>query len=873
MAVLPFVASWTWLKGLRGKFGRMDVRRGLEGLRAWQRKWRWRQPADTIGEAAVSSSWEREGEVEIEVFSTIPPTEAEVLEATNLGTALSKHSSPPSTQNREHRLSLLPSSGQITAYTLSSPQTLRRAVDQAREIYRDLDSRRREVGKKRGEGELVKGLMKKRVQEMEEQRGKGKSIVPPTRSANIQRTTMKATTGRSILPDKPLEKKTQARTSGLSETQTTNTGRTRTISDKTTDDVVNQRPKVMPARGRTRTATARTLARPVTSAPVNVPTLPKQPMTGVSGTQSRPHPNATEDREERNESLNIDPASVVPAFESNEATTESNSVLAAFQAPGAYPTLEHEVLALPSPSNTYYPVLNNHIGLGFENMASREDVRNPASTYLTSVRHTPLFPGGYPSTSFESPIAALRARHDMSVNVTPRPAHLPSIATYPPNVRAGFTVDTSASGQMTPGHLGLLPPGSFLPREESHTPVPARPQLRKNNSLGLIGTLDAMRSPSLEPTNTQTSIPGLSPFSESPRIFPSRLRQDMNASIGTGRSHLESTLDAPGSTGENAGHWAHGVYMPVLPLPAITPLSSPSIPQRRKPSVGDIYRNEEGQLLSKQHQATTSTLIPDREGPGTTDRQLPSSNLAEEDFSMNITKVPSSSNVHLTAVTGETKSAETKTKRPTRAVRPAVARKPELTMRSATSKVTRSSASRATSLERTTGKIAETTSETITKGNLRGRPAKATTTTDSSNHGTTAISASDPASTSVSGPTGIPSRKRKNPPVDKSAPQAINASRAPGRAQRAVRPTNTAVDRKTEFVLPKGVISAVAPKGASTSATETSLPVVHAQTPTAKKQKVESDMYPPMVSSPPQTRKSAKPVATRRSLRARESKN
>ncbi|KAJ9103186.1 hypothetical protein QFC21_002609 [Naganishia friedmannii] len=822
LVVLPFVAVWRWMKGLRGKLGRLDTRSLLARMRVGTRTllvrlkfWRWRWKArnrpDTAIGAVVPTRRETDGDIQIEVTSATSPAEANGSETTETATTSFESSAPASTQTPRLRTSLLPTSNEITAYTLSSPQTLRRAVDQAREIYRDVDSRRRDVGKKRGEGEVVKGLMKRRMKEMEEQRGKGKSIDGSAKTAHNQSAVTKAASQTSIPPTKPLLGRAQLGTSGAAPARTVS--RLRTGSDKPADRAVGQ-PKVKPARERTRTATSKATARPVPPVSTIEVASPGDNIANGSSTGNAGHSSTMQ-------LGNISTA----ALGSNENAAGSVNLPGATQAPlafAAYPSLtslEQGDLNLPSPSETRYPATNGIVGLGFGSVANGDYIQTPTSSFPTGVRQTPFFPGGYPLAPFDSPIAPRIAGQYVPFSLTPHSAQPPSIATHLDSDTTVVSAEVLESETVSPRHL--QPPTVVSPQQngEGSTAAPARPQLRKNNSLGLVGTLDAMRSPSLEPKNMQTASQGPSPFSESPRAFPSRLRQDMTAFFGPDRIHAPPSSDMPGAIGENGGHPTYGVHRPVLPLPVITPLTSPSIPQREPGSAGrrarmagggDIRLNEEGQSVASDQQATFTPMISNEEEPGTLAQSPTSGGFRETDSSPDVPVKTSSSETTVTVLKGgPTKPAGSIPKRATRAVRPTAPAKPEPTPRVVAPKATRSSILKASTIARPAGKKAEIVSNVQAKGKIRPGLAAATTTNDQLELGETMIVPG------IDIPTGIPSRKRKIPPVDKTAKSATSAASASRPQSRARRALNTVTKAQPESDLSDAVVAAVTPDGSN----------------------------------------------------------
>ncbi|KAJ9119154.1 hypothetical protein QFC22_003645 [Naganishia vaughanmartiniae] len=866
MVVLPFVVTWGWIKGLRTRLGGMDAtrwimkvgagsRRSLVRLKFWQWRWRWWNRLDPVAEATVHTRRETDGDIHIEVTSAITSTEADESEATDTAAASLKSATATSSQTLKPRPSLLPTSGEITAYTLSSPQTLRRAVDQAREIYRDIDSRRRDVGKKRGEGEVVKGLMKQRMKEMEEQRGKGvgKSVSGGTKAVQNRSAAVKAATNSTIRPAKPSVRNMQAGTSALDAGPARIVSRPRTAADKPANQSMEQQSKVIPARARTRTATSLKGAfSAIPSTAARDVTLPEENSASGSNTGNGRHSSA----------IHLGNAST-PAFGLNENAPVDVNPLAVPAAPlasAAYPSMAslEQTNPLPTTLQNQYPASNGNIGLGFGSVADSDHVRTPTSSYRTSVRQTPFFPGGYPSTLFESPITARTATHYQPFGLTPQPIHPPSIATHLVDDTMVAPVEAPASETASPRHL--QPPTVASPQKngESSTAAPARPQLRKNNSLGLVGTLDAMRSPSLEPTNMQTASQALSPFLDSPRAFPSRLRQDMTA-FGANGVHVEPSSFLSGTMGDGAGHLAHGIHRPVLPLPAITPLTSPSIPQpeagsarqrSRAASRADARLNEEGQAFAKDYQATVIPLVPNEEGREKIAPTPQFPDLKRKDIAPDTAAtIPSSHSSPTGLAGGHTKPAGNPARRPTRAARPA---KTQTVPREVTPKVNHTSAGQVATNRRTAGKTAQPISNNVIRGKVQPESG---TTTNSANSAELIRTAANASRSSLlpdsEVPTGIPSRKRKVAPageITKPADAEL-PPRFPGRAQRAVRPTYTAMQEKVTAGFPDSM-------------------EVNTSGSPAKKRKVGYQMAMSSQSRPSTTTH----TATRRSLRTRGTK-
>lgn len=792
-----------------------------------------------------------DGNIQIEVTSTTTAIETDESEPPDTATSSLESSAAASIRSLKPRNSLLPSSNEITAYTLSSPQTLRRAVDQAREIYRDLDSRRRDVGKKRGEGEVVKGLMKQRMKEMEEQRGKGKSVPGTAKPGQGVDTGAKATSKSAFPPTKPAIRNAQAGPSRLAVAPVRNAGQAKGVIDKPAVRSTSQQSKSIPARARTRTAASTAAIEPLASAATDNGVLPQRDIASVSGNG-------------RHSSTLSLGNTTTSALGSNQNAMGSGNVPGATQvalASPAYPSLtrlEQGNSGLSSALDTRYLTSDGSIGLGFGGVADGNYAQTPTSSYPTSFRQTPFFPGGYPSTSFDSPIAPRIAGQYVPFSLTPHPVQPPSIATH--LVNGTVVAPAVVSAPETVSSRYLQPPTDVSPQKsgESSSAAPARPQLRKNNSLGLIGTLDAMRSPSLEPTNMHTASQGLSPFFESPRAFPSRLRQDMTTLFGGDRRHARPSTDIPETTDENAVQLMQGVLRPVLPLPAITPLTSPSIPQReassarrrpRKASSGDIRLIDDAQIIADNHQAIgVPPTANERQG----ERILssPRSRDLEKDSATDVSTKVAFTGANQTGSEGvPTRPSGSTVKRATRAVRPTARPKMEAAPRVVAPKVTRSSASKASATGRSAGKTIEPLSTLVARRKARPESATATTTANSPNTDATAIDAPGSLPSSIDIPAAMPSRKRKIAHVDEATKLSTNTglpAQIPTRAQRAIRPTKPVTQGKV---------------------TADRMNVNVTASP-AKKRKVESQMALPSQSRSTVTTH----TAARRSLRARGSK-
>lgn len=167
--VLPFVAVWAGVKrAVRA------VVSGAGNLRGFFRRKRVGKGVGQVEDVVENLTVEMDEEIQIRVTIASPSDRATVVEhqASSQPAAPSTPTSAPKATTSTRRASLFPSSQEITAYTLSSPQTLRRAVHQAREIF--TDSQGRDQGKKRGD-DLARGLMKRRVGELEEKRARATS--------------------------------------------------------------------------------------------------------------------------------------------------------------------------------------------------------------------------------------------------------------------------------------------------------------------------------------------------------------------------------------------------------------------------------------------------------------------------------------------------------------------------------------------------------------------------------------------------------------------------------------------------------------------------------------------------------------------------
>ncbi|KAI5451580.1 hypothetical protein NCC49_001565 [Naganishia albida] len=172
--VLPFVAVWAGVK----RAVRVVVSGAGSVRRGFFRRKRVGKGVGQVEDVVENLTVEMDEEIQIRVTIASPSIRATFVEhqASSQPAAPSTPTSAPKATTSTRRASLLPSSQEITAYTLSSPQTLRRAVHQAREIF--TDSQGRDQGKKRGD-DLARGLMKRRVGELEEKRARATSSSAP----------------------------------------------------------------------------------------------------------------------------------------------------------------------------------------------------------------------------------------------------------------------------------------------------------------------------------------------------------------------------------------------------------------------------------------------------------------------------------------------------------------------------------------------------------------------------------------------------------------------------------------------------------------------------------------------------------------------
>lgn len=512
---------------------------------------------------------------------------------------------------------------------------------------------------------------------------------------------------------------------------------------------------------------------------------------------------------------------------STQATTSTTAIKQTLSSSAAAPTPADSVLNTSRMSPVIAeleppPSSGSGFGLGFGDVAGRRSTSVTKSDDART-RRANVLPGGYPSIASASPIVA------------PNPPERTS-DTAPIHKLTGYTRPSSASADRESSLKSAETP-TASPAIQA-TPAPSgRPSLRKNNSLGLVTTLESMRSPSMEPTSTFTQVGSFeskhSPFFGQQAAFPSRLRAQAAAepvvttAVRTSRQG-PLAIQVPADMDHAS---SKGAFIPVMPLPDITPATSP-VAQRHvsfvtartetenptpvldtvKTTAATVYRDDAATAKKQDEpmsppkspvaEAQEAVPSPKRRMPSDAQDASPLTSIASLDDDDDDLPGPSS------RPTQRTKRPEVQ-RRATRAMRPVIA-KPlgkERIVRKATRASGESSVGNATS-----SAMQLTRRELLTISTVRGMP-----------NGARPVLTSEPLST-ASTPTpeertlekGTNDRKRKEPPQSSAPTQArVIPARTSGlevRAQRAVRPVLPAtVHTRSEFALPDNIIADVTP--------------------------------------------------------------
>lgn len=647
MAVLPFVAIWSLIRRGYNKVRAFSVRRFLGAFKVWE--WRWGagkkdvEVVEDILENLVPSGNDADA-VQIEVSITMSPS----VNLPDQPHQITQPTSPTADHLHRRRASLLPTSQEITAYTLSSPQTLRKAVHQAREIFGDLDSKRREVGKKRGEGELVRGMMKKRVKEMEEKRGRvtnanvpvvapAPGVKKPAKSvafvttANGPAESSAAKPARVAGPSRqPPAKSTVGKRTGIPSAGPSKPGAARgraRLAGCEAEPVVN-RPASQPATG------PRSDIAPIAPSVYPPGTLYK----GQGRLAPRPAQPSARD-------------SLAFASGSRSAVRIPASAPAPAPAPAAAPTtiiqrpvIEQPIIrqpvvenSIPASADPYLdldsgqdsvpmsPVIaelepstssGSTFGLGLGDLPGTGSTLMSTTTDDSRRSGSRVIPGSYPSVFSSSPPSArMHHRDGPQQNGSDRvynPAGYLRESPVPPP--PSYTSGEPRRSSLKSTELSSAPP----PPIQAGLAVPARPQLRKNNSLGLVSTVDSMRSPSIEPTSTfahTASTDGkYSPLLQNQAAFQSQAAfqnhlRPVSSTEPAAATNLtqgqQASLSAPVSTRPEHA-LSHRAHISVLPLPVMTPATSPVVERR----VSIITPREEPENPIAVNGALDKTRIP-----------------------------------------------------------------------------------------------------------------------------------------------------------------------------------------------------------------------------------------------------------------------
>ena len=526
--------------------------------------------------------------------------------------------------------------------------------------------------------------------------------------------------------------------------------------------------------------------------------------------------------------------------------------------PGMPPFVAHSLESSlpPEPS----AASRSTIGLGFGDvgptMANTDDAQSARLLFV---------PGGFPLAF--SP-AVSRTLSDESAT-----RHHPAInesvpAADPTNTTQSPATDALASHLTAP--------------DASHPTRPGRPQLRKNNSLGLMGTLDSMRPPSLEPTSAFAHVP--------PMIAKSAADPSAHSQVGVSSRLRPSHGDDSGGAGSRVSQqsmatdlvpprtqWSssQGIYVPLMPLPLVTPASSPqsrqadSIPPTPEiggPSViGDLAADKTASTEPRPPPARTS---PEKQ----VGRVLTNESAAESTDPSELDNVPTLS---VTASKDDSRSQDRWRKlaeRPvapvqaTRAVRPGQRTVPaESVERAQTMRTTSGGRSRVQAIKAT----AALATSRVPAEQQKGVQAESSI-ADKSDVEESAAFTSGPSETAMKKENN---RKRKEPPTSiptRPTRRGINMSIARPPTARAVRPVIPAiVGAHREFALPEAMIAEVTPVRRARVSSAAASQALGSPTKKRKKNSGLADTGSGMTSTAPPEDENVQGRARRRSTRAR----
>ncbi|GHJ88822.1 hypothetical protein NliqN6_5224 [Naganishia liquefaciens] len=814
VVVLPFVWAWQGVKRVSG-IGRQEQREEEEDV--------------------VEQSLDR-GTANHGIRISIP---AAAAAATATATTTTTTTTPPHPRPRRSLLPLaLPSTADITAYTLSSPATLRQAVHQAREIYADIDAQRQEVGKKRAERGVGRG-----------------GIIGRRVAAQVGEATTTTTTTRiksALKPPAPPPPPPPP------------------ASGEPGAIVVKTNPVRAPRGRKIQQAAAAHAGPSVGGRAVGEHRVRVEPLKNAGGTDNVGRargraglaaPAVTEVSAvmpPAPSGLNLPlrvtvPVRNPPAHPTHPYPAQDSTV----HVPSAYP-LPHTDVVTQSPVSSLGPT----VGLGFGDV----DVSSAKSLFV---------PGGLP-LAFSPAVG--RTVHDErpTGQDPPRRDHA-----APPQDHVGAPLQDI--------------PTSTTPRLTIPDTRLARPQLRKNNSLGLMTTLDSMRSPSLEPTGAFAHVPplmgkpGEHPAGEHPTGnaqvgVPSRLRP--SPSEEDDRAGVRPSDDAANTEGwpPSRTQWSssRGVYVPLMPLPLVTPASSPQIRQAESipptPEIGGPTSAENAEPDDATHQQappmTESMPVKASEMARSNEKQPGESiDLSDLDDKPTASVTTTTSKIGSTARAGSRNTVQ----RPPapvpamRAVRPVQSAKPSVT-------VERARAIRAASVPRSGIQA------TRQRPTLASASASAEQGNDVQVKPNVAVDPPGrrPAVKTAAGPSASETaaekanaRKRKEPPQDipirpqrRGGLQVSSTVRPP--AQRAVRPVIPAiVGAHREFSLPEAMIAQVTPVRRMRASSIVPAPTLGSPSKKRKKNSGLAETGSAVTSAAPSEDETGEGRARRKSTRAR----
>lgn len=881
------------------------------------------------------------------------------------GVRIQINTTTPSRSFPAHHPSLVPSPAAITAYTLSSPVTLRAVVTHAQEIYRDLEGPR---ARERGEDELVTGFMRRRPtteQASSSNPGKiapkpptaaaaaGPSIPEPVRASRGRRiqqaaagvsvhhasastmtpveagaassgttTTTKRPAARKV--HRPLKEYAAAAGEGPARI-----GRAERAQGSGTVQAGKRPASQHPSPRGSASTYARTTGRLARAAVAGEPTAAASrgtlgvgpPATRSGATTGRPtsaHGHASSSamasaypgralplahspessirpgpsaafggtfghgppRAPGSDASGTDATTVphraagmaVPVRgqaatrstqEQTGPSTRDGSAYAPSTYPGMPPFLAHSPESgLPTQS---FAASRSVFGLGFgdvgEATASTDD-DTPSARLL-------FVPGGFPLAF--SPAVVSRTRSDDRATRQHPPPTNESVPTVDPS-----KTSQSPATDASTSHLAV--PGA------SQHARPGRPLLRKNNSLGLMGTLDSMRSPSLEPTSAFAHAP--------PMIAKSAVDPSAHSLVGVASRLRPSHGDDPGgAAGAQVGQlpvstesepprtqWSssQGIHVPLMPLPLVTPASSPQIRQADSmpptPEIG-------GPSVSRDPAAVETASTAQRPPPAITSPEekvasvIPNESAAESSDLSELDNVPTSS---VTALKNDSRSKDgwrVLVERPiahaqaTRAVRPGQRTIPAESIERARAIRTTSVATASVQALKERAALSSARGPAEQEKDVKKKPSVA----DESILRVPAASTADLHIETATDKGNI--RKRKEPPTSiptRPTRRGINMATVRPPTERAVRPVIPAiVGAHREFALPETMIAEVTPVRRARVSSAAASQALASPTKKRKKNSGLADTGSAMTSAAPSEDESVQARARRRSTRTR----